>query len=142
MPARQKPVSARSAITSGSDEATKAAASVQPAAASAQARNTRRAAKRSDTASSANTSVPTMKPICSDELSVATAAAPQPNARSRSGITALTANQGEVPSSCATTITGSTRRGAAPAAGGTADGTGGRVADIPLTLLKGVGDDH
>ncbi len=111
MPARQKPVTARQPQSAPKDEAHCAAASVAPALASEHSRNTRRAGKRSATASSANTSAPAMKPSCTAAVSVPTAAAGQPKPACRSPITAFTANQGEVPASCASTSTGSTRRG-------------------------------
>ena len=52
-----------------------------------------------------------MKPNCAAEVSVPSDAAGQPKSRCRSGITALTANQGEVPRSGARTRTGRTQRG-------------------------------
>ena len=62
---------------------------------------------------SANTSVPTMNPSCSAEVSVPTAVAGQPNSRCKSGMTAFTANHNEVPANCASTSTGKMRRGGA-----------------------------
>jgi hypothetical protein len=89
------------------------APTVQPAPASAQNKNTRRGAKRSAMASRANTSVPTMKPNCSAEVSGPTALAGQPSSRCRSGMTALTANHSEVPANWASTSTGRMWRGTA-----------------------------
>ncbi|EWS63234.1 hypothetical protein Y695_03535 [Hydrogenophaga sp. T4] len=84
---------------------------MQAAPASAQNRNTLRAEKRSAMASKANTSVPTMKPNCSDDVSGPTALAGQPSSRCRSGITAFTANHSEVPANCASTSIGRMWRG-------------------------------
>ena len=78
MPARQKPVSVRHSSNCRNEPALHAPAKVQAAPASAHSRNTRRALKRSAMASSANTSVPAMKPNCTAEVSVPTSAAGQP----------------------------------------------------------------
>ena len=112
MPARKNPVSARQPSKAPKDPADPTAATVHSALAAAHSRNTRRAEKRSAMASSANTSVPAMKPSCSADVKVPTSAAAQPNSRCSSGMTAFTANQGEVPANCASTITGNTRLGA------------------------------
>ncbi|OPF65135.1 hypothetical protein BC358_00795 [Hydrogenophaga sp. H7] len=108
MPARKKPVAKRQASSAPKSETMAHAPTVQPAPASAQTRNTRRGGKRSAIASSANTRVPAMKPACSADVRVPTAVAGQPKARCRSGMTALTANQSEVPANCASTSTGRT----------------------------------
>jgi hypothetical protein len=89
------------------------APTVQAAPASAHTKNTRRAENRSAMASKANTSVPTMKPNCSAEVSAPTAEVAQPSSRCKSGMTAFTANHNEVPANCAATNTGRMWRGTA-----------------------------
>ena len=77
-----------------------------------------------------------MNPSCTADVSVATAAGAQPKLRCRSGITALTANHGDVPASCASTITGSTRPGGVVVATG-----GGTWARIEVPDSGGDADD-
>ena len=112
MPASKNPVRKRQNTSAPKEEAEALAATVQAALPNAHSRKTRCGGKRSASASSANTSAPEMKPNCTADVNVPTEAAGQPKSRCRSGITALTANQGEVPRNCASTRMGRTRRGA------------------------------
>ena len=111
MPAKKKPVANRHS-SSASKLATMAQApTVHSAPAMAHSKNTRRGLKRSARASSANTSVPKIKPNCKAEVSAPTAVTGQPKLRCKSGITALIANHKEVPANCASTKMGRTWRG-------------------------------
>ena len=71
-----------------------------------------RGEKRSAMDSSAKPKVPAMKPICTEAVSQPTAAAGA-TSRCRSAITALIANQTEVPANCEIAMTGRMRFGTA-----------------------------